>query len=100
MPAPTVRIIRAYTLPNSREGRGRPRVEELVYEEENWQTVEEWAVEQLQDAGCTRDAGTSRYETEEPKIVDYSRGEEMTATALLKNFTYEQEREIYRRISG
>ncbi|MFD9867480.1 hypothetical protein ACFXI8_23650 [Streptomyces niveus] len=58
----------------------------------------EWAVRELQNAGCTRDI-SGGYVTEEPKITDFSRGEEMTATAELVGFTAAQETEVRRLIS-
>lgn len=87
---PTIKITRHYTLPRSREDRGRREVERLAYESEDWRMPVEWAAEELRNAGCTRHNWGPRFMTEEPKITDFSRGEEMTATAELDGFTTEQ----------
>lgn len=88
-------IRRTYTLPNSREGRGKVRAETLVYDADDWRTPVEWAAETLKDAGCTRCNRGDQYVTEERKITDFSRGEEMTATATLEGFTTVQLQGVY-----
>ncbi|WP_432040858.1 hypothetical protein [Streptomyces chartreusis] len=94
-----VQITRTYTLPQSREGRGRIEVERLTYEEPHWQTPAEWTADVLRDAGCTQHNFGDRYVTEEPKITDFRRGEEMTAIAELDGFTGAQARETFEALS-
>lgn len=84
---PTIKITRHYTLPRSREDRGRSTVAPLNWDADDWRTPAEWAADELRDAGCTRHNWGPRFVTEEPKITDFSRGEEMTATAVLDGFT-------------
>ncbi|MEO3852591.1 hypothetical protein ABGB09_34075 [Streptomyces sp. B8F3] len=85
-----IKFTRSYTLPNSREGRGRTEIERLVYEKPHWLTPADWVVKELRNAGCTRYNNHDRYVGEQPKITDFSRGEEMTVTADLVGFTQEQ----------
>jgi hypothetical protein len=85
-----IKITRTYTLPHSREGRGRPAVEEITYDSDDYRTPVQWAAEELRNAGCTRHDRGSQYVTEEPKITDFGRGEEMTAEAELTGFTDDQ----------
>ncbi len=97
---PHIKITRTYTLPHSREGRGRPEVESLTYNQDDYRTVEEWAAEVLTDAETTRHNRGAVYITEEPKITDFRRGEEMTATAELSGFTVDQLVQVCRRMSA
>ncbi len=96
---PRIKITRTYTLPHSREGRGRPEVESDTYDADDWRTVQEWAADTLRDAGCTRHSWGPRYITEEPKITDFARGEEVTAMAELSDFTDTQLMSIYRQMT-
>lgn len=84
---PSIKITRMYTLPSSREGRGRREVETHTYDVDDYRTVAQWAVETLTDAGATRHNWGPVYITEEPKITDFGRGEEMTKSAELSGFT-------------
>lgn len=88
--APEIRISRHYTLPQSREGRGRARSEGLAFKDSGADDAAQWAAGELSDAGCTRRSRNVEYCTEEPKITDFSRGEEMTAVATLVGFTDKQ----------
>jgi hypothetical protein len=88
-----IKIHRSYTLPQSREDRGRIEMERLEFDPEVGDTAVEWAVEALRNAGCTRDNVTN-YITEEPKVTDFSRGEEMTASARLYGFAEDEERAV------
>ncbi|MGW6602258.1 hypothetical protein [Streptomyces sp. NPDC055036] len=110
METPEIKITRHYTLPQDTEDydperetapdartKGIRRVERLVWDELD--PVAEWAAQELQNAGCIRDNGRG-YSTEERKITDYTRGQEMTATAELIGFTNEQKAEISRHIAG
>ena len=96
---PIIKVARHYTLPHSREERGILRTETLVYEDCG-DTAEEWAVNILRDAGCTRHNWGADYITEEPKITNVSEGEEMTATATLLNFTSEQWNRVQNQLEG
>lgn len=100
MSALTIKIARTYTLPSSREGRGRPEVERLAYDADDYRTPVEWAAEELSNAGCTRHNRGPLFATEEPKITDFDRGEEMTATGTLEGFTVEQLDEIVAAVEG
>ena len=85
-----IKILRTYTLPSSRENRGRTGNEPHTYDPDDWQTVTEWTAGVLRDAGCTRYSHGHEFVTEEAKITDFARGEEMTATAHLTGFTPEE----------
>lgn len=93
---PSIKITRTYTLPSTRtsEGRGRVRTEPLTYDTDDWRTPVEWAAEELANAGCTRHNWGPRFMAEEPKITDYSRGEEMEAMAELHGFTDDETAQI------
>lgn len=97
---PHIKITRTYTLPHSREGRGRPEVESLTYNQDDYRTADEWAAEVLTDAGITHHNWGAVYITEEPKITDFGRGEEMTATGELSGFTDNQLVQVCRLMSA
>ncbi|MFJ4902937.1 hypothetical protein [Streptomyces sp. NPDC088727] len=87
----TVKITYSSTLPHSHEGRGRIQVGEFKYDaEECGESPHEWAAEMLSNAGCTRHNRGARYVTEEPKITDFARGEETTATGVVTGLNDDQ----------
>ncbi len=96
MPTPTVKIMRVYTLPGTREGGGRRVIELLPYDEELGETVADWTAGQLADAGCTRHNFGPRYMAEETMTTDYRRGEEMDTTAELLHYDADQLSAVYR----
>jgi hypothetical protein len=96
MSNPTIVIRRTYTLPESREGQGRAEVEREQYDADDYRAVPQWAAETLANAGVTRHNRGAQYVTEEPKVTDSSRGEEMTATGEVLGIAEEDAREIYR----
>lgn len=96
----TIKIIRTYTLPTTREGGGRLRVERLAYDPDDWRTPVEWAAQELSDAGCTRHNWGPQFMSEEPKITDVGRGEEMEAVAEVGGATPEQLAEIIRELES
>ncbi|MFE4863227.1 hypothetical protein, partial [Streptomyces sp. NPDC056670] len=83
------------TLPTRREGRGRVRVEPFAYDGDGGQSPHEWAAEMLSNAGCTRHNRGTQYVTEEPKITDFARGEETTATGEVTGLTPDQAARLF-----
>lgn len=96
----TIKVTRTYSLPTTREGGGRPHVERLAYDPDDWRTPVEWAAEELSNAGCTRHNWGPRFMTEEAKITDFARGEEMEAVAEVDGATPEQLAKIIRELES